>query len=172
MKTMLPFILTTGFMGAGKTTVAAALSKRVGCRMIDLDQFITERLGRTPQAIIDESGEPQFRAAETLALSEILERKLARIIALGGGTWTLEQNRALILEHEGFTVWLDAPFEMCWQRIGSTGGVRPLARERETALRLFQSRRALYELAHLRVQINEEKCIDEIVAEIETGLPQ
>jgi shikimate kinase len=157
-------------MGAGKSTIASALARALDCSMIDLDQLIVEREGRSIHAIIDESGEEYFRRAETLALTEALESKRARIIALGGGTWTIERNRELAQAHGGLTIWLDAPFELCWQRIASTGGTRPFARERERALELFHTRRALYERAALRVQVNEESSTDEIIAKITLAL--
>jgi shikimate kinase len=163
-------ILITGFMGAGKSTIAAALARALDCSMIDLDQFVSEREGRSVPLMIDESGEEHFRGAETRALREALENNLARIIALGGGTWTIARNRELILSHGGLTIWLDAPFELCWQRIKLTGGARPLARERENAQRLFHARRSLYGLAALRVRVNEESSPAQLVAEITSAL--
>ena len=165
-------MLITGFMGAGKTTVAAALAARLACRMIDLDQFITERLGRSPQSIIDESSEAEFRRLETGALVEALQDAEARVIALGGGTWTIEQNRALVKEAGGLSIWLDAPFELCWQRIKEAGDARPLARWRTEAQSLFDARRVLYETAAMRVQVDEERSADEIAAEIARALLQ
>ena len=159
-------------MGAGKSTIAAALARVRDCSMIDLDQFVAEREGRSVPLIIDQSGEEYFRAAETRALCEALEGKRARIIALGGGTWAIARNRAFILAHAGLTIWLDAPFELCWQRIALADNTRPLARDREKAQRLFHARRALYELAALRVQVNEESSVDQLVAEIKLALPQ
>ena len=163
-------ILITGFMAAGKTTVAAALAQRLDCRMLDLDEFIAEREGRSIQKIIDEDGEARFRLTEESALREALENETARVIALGGGTWTREQNRALITEHDGFTVWLDAPFELCWQRIIRAGDIRPLARDKEQAGRLYEERRAVYELATLRVGINEETTAGMVATEIVNAL--
>jgi len=164
-------VVTTGFMGAGKSTVAAILAQQLNCEMLDLDEFLIKREGRTIRAIIDEDGEPQFREAETRALREALENNSASIIALGGGTWTLECNRALIAEHNYFTVWLDAPFELCWHRITSggnstEGNIRPLARNRDAARKLYQQRRVLYGLATLRVEADAEKDLDYIVATI------
>src|SRR5438270_333739 len=65
-------IVITGFMGAGKTTVAVALSRLLGCASLDLDDLITAREGRPPQQLIDEDGEAAFRECETLALREAL----------------------------------------------------------------------------------------------------
>ena len=165
-------ILITGFMAAGKTTVAAALARRLDCRMLDLDEFIVEREGRSIQAIIEEDGEAQFRKMEAQALREALENNAARVIALGGGTWISARNRALIAAHNGFTAWLDAPFELCWQRIIRARDTRPLARDKEQARRLYEERRALYELAALRVRINEEADAGVIATEIANALRQ
>jgi shikimate kinase len=159
-------IFITGFMAAGKTTVAASLAQRLNCRMIDLDHFISEREGRTAQQIIDEDGEARFREVETAALREVLDDDAARVVALGGGAWTIEQNRALIAEQDGLTVWLDAPFELCWQRMKSGGEVRPLARDREQAQRLYDERRSLYKMADLRVQATNERSAEDVAAEI------
>jgi len=130
-------IVIIGFMGSGKTTVAQALAQRLGCEMIDLDSFITESEGRSPAGIIEEDGESAFREIETRALREVLEKTTHQVIALGGGAWTIAANRALTTAHDCLSVWLDAPFELCWQRIQSGGNtVRPLAPDRESALAL------------------------------------
>ena len=165
-----PIIIITGFMGAGKTTTAVALARRLACKMIDLDALVEESAGRKPQVIIDEDGEPRFREIEAQALRSALVSKDALVIALGGGTWTIASNRALIKEHQALTVWLDAPFELCWQRITSENTQRPLARERESARRLYDERRALYHQAGLRIKIKEERSAEEIAAEIEDAL--
>lgn len=166
-------ILITGFMAAGKTTVAQALAQRLDCAMLDLDQFIVAREGRSIQTIIDEDGEARFREIEAHALHEALENKTARVIALGGGTWMSPRNRALIASHKGFTVWLDAPFELCWQRIiRAQDEPRPLARDKEQAESLYKERRALYEIAGLRVRIREEADAQMVATEIVNALRQ
>ena len=147
-------VVITGFMGAGKTTAAAALAERLGCRALDLDEFIAGREGRTAQTIIDEEGEPRFRELETEALRVALQTD-AGVIALGGGAWTIERNRALVAEHACLTVWLDAPFELCWERIESCVQTRPLARERGKAESLYRERRAHYSQASLRVEVKD-----------------
>jgi len=159
-------IIITGFMGAGKTTVAAALARRLACAMIDLDGLIEKRDGRTAQRIIDEEGEDSFRQLESRALRAALGTDEARIIALGGGTWTIAGNRALINEYNPLTVWLDAPFEVCWQRISAGTDDRPLARNREDARRLYDQRLKLYGLASLHVTVSEGRRIDNIINEI------
>src|SRR5438128_6320755 len=166
-------IVIVGFMGCGKTTVGRALAQRLGCEMIDLDSFITEREGRTPAEIIEEDGEPAFREIETHALRDALKMDDARVIALGGGAWTIEANRTLVAQHDCLSVWLDAPFELCWERITSSGDtLRPLAPDRESARKLYDSRRSGYQLAKLRIAQDRASEADELVSTIVKALSQ
>lgn len=159
-------IVITGFMGAGKTTVARALAERLACVFVDLDQFICEREKRTIAAIIDEEGLHEFRRIETTALRDVLKNDSARVLALGGGAWTIERNRKLISQHGAVTVWLDASFELCWQRIIAEDDSRPLARDRKRAQQLFLERIGIYQLAQLRIRIDEAKSALDTVTEI------
>ena len=163
-------ILIAGFMGAGKTTIAAALARRLRCSMLDLDRFIVEREGRTIGTIIEDEGEARFREIEERALGEALQKEGARIIALGGGTWTSERNRAAVAEHNALTIWLDAPFELCWGRITGEGEMRPLARDEESTRRLYRQRRSLYELASIRIRVDAADDSEMIVTKIINAL--
>lgn len=144
-------------MASGKTSVALALAHRLSCRAIDLDQAIIEREGRTPREIIEEDGEAAFREIETSRLCETLESGFARVVALGGGAWTIQRNRQLVAAHHGVTVWLDAPFDLCWRRIAAAGSERPLAPDEEQARRLYLDRRHQYQLASLHLVANGEE---------------
>ena len=164
-------IVIVGFMGCGKTTVAEALATRLGCDMIDLDSFITKHQGRTPAEIIEHDGEAVFRDIETRWLRHLLENTDARVIALGGGAWTIETNQELVRRYNGLTVWLDAPFELCWQRISlSSDRVRPLAPDRESAQELYDRRRGSYELAAFKVNLGGPEDDDMVAAQIQTWL--
>ena len=164
-------IVIIGFMGSGKTTVANALALRLGCLMLDLDAFVTECEGRTPAEIIKQNGEAPFRDVETRTLREVLRNTDVRVIALGGGAWTVDANRELIAQHKCLSVWLDAPFELCWQRIVASGNtVRPLAPDRDHARKLYEGRRASYELAAFKVENSGKEDADQIAAQIQTKL--
>jgi shikimate kinase len=164
-------IVIVGFMGSGKTIVARALAARLDCKMIDLDSFIEEREGRSPAQILQQDGEPVFRRIETVTLRDILEPGNARVIALGGGAWTIEANRSLVSERDCVSVWLDAPFDLCWERISSHGKVlRPLAPDRETATRLFESRRKDYGLASIRIQVGQVDAAETLANKILDGI--
>jgi shikimate kinase len=164
-------IVIVGFMACGKTTVAAALAQRLGCSMIDLDSFVTEREGRSPAEIIEQDGEAAFREIETRAFADALAQTDAKVIALGGGAWIISANRALVAQNNCLSVWLDAPFDLCWERITSSGDtVRPLAPDRERAQMLYTGRRAGYQLAGMRVDAGRERSVAEIVDQVEKAL--
>ena len=164
-------IIITGFMGSGKTTIGRGLARLLGCEMLDLDHVIAERDGRTAREIIEQDGEQSFREVETRILQEVLENSPRGVIALGGGAWTLERNRNLIDKHGCVTVWLDAPFELCWERILLSGSSRPLARDEGQARMLYAERRPQYALAKLPIRLVANRSTDEISAEIAERLP-
>jgi shikimate kinase len=133
-----------GFMGAGKTTVGRALADAMGWRFADLDRLIEERESRSIREIFEARGEPEFRRIEREAMAACREMS-ETVIALGGGAYIAEENRALLREL-GVTVWLDCPLEVCLARI--TGdAARPLLRSLEETRELFERRRPAYALA-------------------------
>ncbi len=91
-------IVIAGFMGSGKTTVARALTDLLGWEAQDLDESISREEQRSPKEIIEQDGEDRFREIETQALSELLKRNSAGVVALGGGTWTVPANRKLLAD--------------------------------------------------------------------------
>ena len=145
-------IVITGFMGCGKSKVARELALRRNLVMVDLDHWITRRTGRNPAQLINEDGERAFRAIETNALRELLESGEAGVIALGGGAWIEEANRELIEQYSCTSVWLDTPFEICWERIAASEEDRPLGRTREEAEARYARRKPIYALAQLHIQ--------------------
>jgi shikimate kinase len=65
------------------------------------------------------------------------------------------------------TVWLDAPFDLCWQRISeSTETVRPLAPDYAKALGRYETRRADYALAEHRIVISASDDQETIASQI------
>ena len=159
-------IVIVGFMGCGKTTVGQELARELQCDFVDLDSFLTSREGRSPAEMITQDGEFSFREVETLALRDVLQEKSNRVIALGGGTWTIPANRTLIALHDCASVWLDVPFELCWQRIDATNSSRPLAPDRDTAQKRFDDRRAAYSLAQRHIAIEDGHTVAHIVEQI------
>ncbi len=146
--------------------MARQLGGKLNCLAIDLDELIARRESRRPGEIIEQDGENEFRKLETQLLREVLVEQSAGIIAVGGGAWTIAANRRLIARRGAFTVWLDAPFELCWKRIEAGGQLRPLARSREMAEQLYLKRRPVYELADLMISISEKQTATEIATKV------
>ncbi len=163
-------IVITGFMGSGKTTVARELAGLLGCVARDMDEFVTRSKKRSPKEIIDQDGEEKFREIETSVLADLLEEDSGGVVALGGGTWTIPKNRKLLAEHGATTIWLDAAFELCWNRIEPGGQERPLAPSYEAARRRYEDRIEIYALADYRIGIDASQNAEEIARTISSVL--
>ena len=155
-----------GFMACGKTSVGEELARQLDCGFVDLDSFISEREGRSPAEIITHDGEVAFRELETLALRDVLQNRKAHVIALGGGTWTIPANRTLVALYDCRTLWLDTPFEICWERIAGSDTLRPLAPDLETARKRFDERREYYSLAERRIPVEANDSVKHVVTQI------
>jgi shikimate kinase len=147
-----------GFMGAGKTTVAAALGRRIGWRTEDIDERIEARERRSVSAIFVQEGEGYFRQAERELLRQLLPERNV-IVATGGGTFADPDNRAMMLS-DGAVAWLDLPLSRVIERIPPDGR-RPLAADLIQMEQLYMRRRLAYADAHVR--IDAAKPVDEVV---------
>ena len=161
-------IYLVGFMGAGKSSVARALGRRLDWRAEDIDARIEQAERRDIPTIFRDSGEPYFRAREREALIDLLPERGA-VIASGGGTFADASNRELMLR-DGGVVWLDAPFEIILNRVPRDGR-RPLAADRLGMEQLYNQRLAAYRRAHLRVDAGRgsvEELVEHIVEWLDT----
>jgi shikimate kinase len=161
-------VYLVGFMGAGKSSAARALGKRLDWKVEDIDARIERAERRDIPAIFRDSGEPYFRARERETLIDLLPQRGA-VIASGGGTFADASNRELMLR-DGGVVWLDAPFEVILQRVPRDGR-RPLATDRLGMEQLYNQRLAAYRQAHLRVDAGRgsvEELVEQIVEWLDT----
>jgi len=141
-------VYLVGFMAAGKTTLARALAKRLDWRAVDIDEIVEDREHLSVADIFAKHGEPYFRVSERLALNDQLGVPHV-VVATGGGTFVDPQNRAMI-NADGISVWLDIPLDQVVARLPADRR-RPMAADREAFERLYQTRRAAYQQAHIRV---------------------
>ena len=147
-----------GFMGAGKTTVAKALGRRLGWRTEDVDARIEARERRSVSAIFVQEGEAYFRQAEREVLRELLPERNV-IVAAGGGTFVDPDNRAMMLG-DGAVAWLDLPLSRVIERLPPDGR-RPLAADLVQMEQLYMRRRVAYADAHIRIDAGAP--VDEVV---------
>lgn len=134
-------IFLCGFMGCGKSTVGAKLSKLLNVPFTDMDTYIEQQAGRTIPEIFAQDGESHFRDLETQAVRDLSQRE--GIIACGGGAMLREINAQIAAEH-GTVVFLDVPFKTCYVRIANTD--RPIVRRstRQQLYGMYVKRRRLY----------------------------
>jgi shikimate kinase len=161
-------IYLVGFMGAGKSSVARALAKRLDWRAEDIDERIETRERRDIPSIFKQHGEPYFRAAEREALIDLLPLR-GTVVATGGGTFVDPRNRELMMR-DGLVIWLDVPLAMVLERVPADGR-RPLAADRGTLEELYNQRLAAYRLAPVRVDASRgpvDLLVDQIVDGLET----
>jgi shikimate kinase len=155
-------VYLVGFMGAGKSSVARALARRLDWRALDIDELIEQRERQAVSHIFAKHGEPYFRAVERqVLLDQVPSRHL--VVATGGGTFVDAQNRAVI-NGDGLSVWLDVPIARLIARVPNDGR-RPLAADRAEFERLYFARRAAYEQANYRVDAGHAR-IPAIVEEL------
>ena len=155
-------VYLVGFMGAGKTTLARALGARLDWRVEDVDERIETREGRAISNIFAREGEAYFRDVERQVLLDLLPVRHA-VVATGGGTFADPENRALI-NRDGLSVWLDVPLSSLIDRVPSDGR-RPLAADRPRFEHLYQTRRAAYRQAHLRLD-GEGAAVEALVEQL------
>lgn len=156
-------VYLVGFMGAGKSTVARALGKRLDWKVEDIDERIERREHRDIPTIFRQDGEPYFRAIERQELIALLSKR-GTVVATGGGTIVDHRNRELMLR-DGAVIWLDAPLSTILERVPRDGR-RPLAADRIEMERLYNQRLMAYQQAHVRVDAGRgsaEDLVDQIV---------
>jgi 5-deoxy-5-amino-3-dehydroquinate synthase len=141
-------LVLVGMMGAGKTTVGRRLAHRLGRRMVDSDELIEARTGRTVREIFEAEGEAAFRVLETAALVEALDETEPLVIAAAGGVLLRPQNRDALRRSGAQVVWLRADPAVLAER-ATRGAHRPLLDgDPDAAMRrLLPAREPLYQEA-------------------------
>ncbi|HET9163084.1 MAG TPA: bifunctional shikimate kinase/3-dehydroquinate synthase [Solirubrobacterales bacterium] len=136
-----PAIVFIGFMGAGKSTAAAAAARDAGVDAVDTDTLLERRLGTTIDEFFAANGEEEFRRHEEALATELLERAEGGAIALGGGSVLSPAVRDALARHT--VVWLQVDPDVAWRRVEGAG--RPLARDGADFEALLEERISLYE---------------------------
>lgn len=158
--------MLVGFMGAGKSSVGAALGRHLGWPFEDLDERIQAREQRSIEQIFRKSGEAEFRRMEHTALRSLVGElgHSAKVVALGGGAFA-QANNATLLEEAGLpTIFLDAPAEELFRRCQEQPLERPLRGNAQEFRRLYEERRPYYLKAGFRIE-TAGKDVEEVAVE-------
>ncbi len=168
---MLPLpqnIILVGFMASGKSVVGQALSQITGMPLVDADDEIVNRAGKSIHCIFEDSGEAAFRELERSVIQNLCSRS-GNVIAAGGGAFVDPDNRAGMLA-AGSVVCLSARPETIHRRsvdqpspapspgAGSRRPVRPLLAGDDPMERieaLLAQRNEAYAQAHHTIETDD-----------------
>jgi shikimate kinase/3-dehydroquinate synthase len=136
-------VTIVGFMGAGKTTAARSAAEALGGGVVDVDEELERREGRTIDEIFAQDGEGHFRALEERMILELLDGREGsglRVLALGGGALGSAAVREALRNH--LVVWIDVDPDTAWLRCRGSG--RPLAADEARFRALHEAREPVY----------------------------
>ena len=159
-------LVLIGFMGTGKSTVAAYLSCQYGMEIVEMDEVLARQEGMSIPEIFQVHGEPYFRNLETELLKK-LQNCQNKIISCGGGAALREEN-VKEMKKNGKVALLTASPETILDRT-KTDTSRPLLKDRKTPesiASLMQQRQEKYLAAADFVISTDHKSVAEICEEI------
>lgn len=162
-------IFLIGFMGTGKSTVAAELSRKLKIRQIEMDDVIAESQGMNINGIFEQYGEAYFRDLESNLITE-LEKKEQMIVSCGGGAVMRSEN-VECMKRNGRIILLTALPETVYHRVRNNQE-RPLLKNNMTVefiRELMKKRQNVYEAAADMVVETDHKDALQICEEIIAG---
>lgn len=157
-------IVLIGFMGAGKSSVAPVLAKKLNLLHIEMDELALKKSKqKTINDIFENQGESTFRSLER-QVAKSLKLKSNIIISAGGGV-VMNQKTMKYLSENALVILLDTSFETIKKRLAQTSG-KPLWNNQKKAETLYKLRIPLYKKCADVVVTTDSKSIDEVVEEI------
>ncbi len=156
-----------GLPGCGKSTVGAAVARRLGRPFVDLDREIETAAAQSVAGIFSTEGEAGFRRRESRALRSLVAQSPPPVVACGGGV-VEGQGNGDFMTGAGTVIWLDLPLETALARCRHEPGVRPLMTETADYRRRLQTRIPLYKALGCRVDAGG--AVTEVVEEVLSAL--
>ena len=167
-------IALLGVRGAGKSTIGAALAKKLDVRFVEVDQEIEGATGLLLGDVFTLHGEAYYRRVEREVLTRLLAESSPMVLATGGSIVNDPTNFAL-LKNRAHTIWLRARPEDHWNRVVAQGDQRPMAENPhafEELRALLAARQKLYARADRTVDTSGrtlKQVVAEIVSDVATG---
>lgn len=163
-------IVLTGFMGAGKSSVAPLLAKKLGFRSVEMDDLVLKQSKKKSiKEIFEKHGEKKFRELEHIAAETLINKK--NIVVSPGGGVVMDSTTMRILKENATIIFLSTDFATIEKRLVDTTD-RPLWKNKEQTKKLFEIRQPLY-LQHADIIVSTdgkslEKITEEIIERIST----
>lgn len=154
-----------GMMGSGKSSVGAAVARRLGLEHHDTDALIEARAGMAVHEIFETVGVVAFRDLERQAVEQIATTD--GIISTGGGA-VLDERSRTVMRDTGAVVYLAAAPETLLRRVGDVGS-RPLLHTEDplqTLSRILEERDPVYRMSADVVVDTEGKRRSDVVEEV------
>ena len=162
-------IVLAGFMGTGKTAVGRELARKLGMRLVELDEEIEKAEGMTINEVFSRFGEPCFRDRETEMVKKFAGHDNV-VISTGGGVVLREENMKALRE-SGVIVCLKATPETILKRT-SASGERPLLNVDDPLKKirdLLDYRQPFYDKADIIIEtdsLSPAEIADEIIRKV------
>lgn len=163
-------IYIVGYMGAGKTTAARRLAKRMGWEVVDTDALFEEKYKISVNDFFNKYDEPLYRKleSEVLKATESLDHV---VVSTGGGTACFFDNMDWMNQH-GLTVFLRISPQAAVDRVIHSRHKRPLVEGKseeeltEFVNQHYASRLPFYEQANIIVK-SEDLDLDALIRQIQ-----
>lgn len=155
-----------GFMGAGKSSVAAALGDALKREVLEMDQCISEQEKMSIPEIFAQKGEAYFRQCETQLLRDCANRE-PQVVSCGGGV-PMRQENVEAMRACGTVILLTARPEVILERVKDDHN-RPLLEGHKDVpyiSGLMEQRRPHYEAAADITVDTSDLTIQEVCREI------
>jgi len=163
-------IVLIGFMGAGKSSVAPLLARKLKFDVLEMDDLVLKKSEkRSIKEIFQTDGEEQFRELEH-RVAKSLQNKTRLVISAGGGVVMKEETMEKLKQHATI-VFLSTAFEAIEKRLIDTSD-RPLWKDISQTKKLFALRKPLYEQYADIIVSTDGKSLGIITDEIEKSLEE
>lgn len=159
-------IILIGMAGAGKSTLAPLLARRLGWEHMDTDRLIEAWYGRPLQVILDECGTGEFLRLEEEVVGKLAASKC--VISTGGSVVYSRKimNRLRLL---GPLVHLHIDRQTFLDRVGKADDRGFVCREGMTLEDVYNERQPMYHAAADMTVATDSATPDECVERIVTG---
>jgi XRE family aerobic/anaerobic benzoate catabolism transcriptional regulator len=166
-------IALIGLRGAGKSTLGGMLAERLGVPFIEIDKMIERDHGAPVSTLFEVYGQGTFRRYERDALTRVVARHPAAVIATAGGIVADEATFSQLLG-QTHVVWLQATPAEHMRRVMEQGDFRPMSRNPDAMndlVAILDARELAYGRAHARLDTSGktiEACLEDLERIAET----